>query len=165
MTDPQRSGGAVIDLLIHDIDFCLYLFGKPEFVSAVGFSDLDHGIDWTEARLEYQATGPVIITGGWHHPKSYPFTMEFTVISEGGTLEFRSGGEPLTLFDAAGSSEKAGPAEHDPFVEELKYFAQCVHGGQQPVLGAPEESAMAVKLARCMLESRERGGDRVACTF
>jgi len=30
LADSQQSGGGVFDLLIHDVDMCLHLFGKPE---------------------------------------------------------------------------------------------------------------------------------------
>jgi len=164
-TELARSGGAVMDLLIHDIDFCLHLYGKPTVFSAIGHADLNRGIDWMEARITFESTGPVIVTGGWHHPKSYPFQMEFTVVSEGGTLEFRSGDGPMTLYDASGSSETIEIAEKDPFVEELKYFSECVREGRQPALCPPEESAMAVKLGNLLMESRERNGEEIQCRF
>jgi predicted dehydrogenase len=164
-TDLARSGGAVMDLLIHDIDFCLHLYGKPTVVSAIGHMDLSHGIDWLEARLTFEHAGPVVITGGWHHPKTYPFRMEFTVVSSGGTLEFRSGDGPLTLFDAGGASETIEVVERDPFVEELKYFVECVAERRQPALCPPEESAMAVKLGALLMKSRERNGETMQCNF
>ncbi len=105
-TDLARSGGAVMDLLIHDIDFCLHLYGKPTVVSAIGHLDLSRGIDWLEARLTFEGVGPVVITGGWHHPKSYPFRMEFTVVSSGGTLEFRSGDGPPLLCSIPAETRK-----------------------------------------------------------
>ncbi len=163
LTDVQRSGGAVMDLLIHDIDFCLHLFGKPNTVSAVGFSNLATGVDWIEARLEYPAMGPVVITGGWHHPKSYPFSMEFTVVSDGGTLEYRSGGEPLMLYDASGLAEKVTVREDDPFVAELIDFAAYVSSGTWPQRCPPEESALAVRMAGYITQSRELQGERVEC--
>jgi predicted dehydrogenase len=67
-TDASRSGGAVMDLIIHDIDFCLLLFGNPATVSAVGFVDLSRGIDCIDARLTFDGTAPVVISGGWDHP-------------------------------------------------------------------------------------------------
>jgi predicted dehydrogenase len=164
-TDLARSGGAVMDLLIHDIDFCLHLYGKPRFISAIGHVDLSRGIDWLEARLTFENTGPVIITGGWHHPKSYPFRMEFTVISSGGTLEFRSGDGPLMLFDSSGSSEPVETAPKDIFVEELKYFIECARSGSHPALCPPEESAMAVKVGNLLMESRTRQGEELKCPF
>ncbi len=154
-----------MDLCIHDIDFCLHLYGKPKLISAVGYVDLGRGIDWLEARLTFENTGPVIVTGGWHHPKSYPFRMEFTVVSTGGTLEFRSGDGPLMSFDSSGSSQPVETAPKDIFVEELKYFVDCVRSGSQPALCPPEESAMAVKVVNLQMESRTRQGQQLQCRF
>jgi predicted dehydrogenase len=166
MTDPAKSGGAILDLLIHDIDYCLHLFGTPKLVSAIGYHAYAEGIDFTGARLIYPTGVPVIITGGWHHPKSYPFSMEFTVISEAGTLEFSSSGIPLTLYDASGSSEQVMPdLESDPFVEELRYFTNCVRTNSQPALCPPSESAMAVRVARLLMQSRDSQGEVIKCTM
>src|SRR5579863_646021 len=79
LANAAESGGGVFDLLIHDVDFCLLLLGKPAAVSATGYEDLASGIDTIAAEFHYPAIGSVIVTGGWHHPKSYPFSMEFTI--------------------------------------------------------------------------------------
>src|SRR5262249_21629528 len=101
LANPAVSGGGVFDLLIHDVDYCVHLFGAPESVSATGYEEMPRGIDCITAQLHY-ADLDVIVTGGWHHPKAYPFSMEFTVVSDGGTLEFNSSGRPLALFGADG---------------------------------------------------------------
>src|SRR5262249_35666275 len=76
---PEISGGGVFDLLIHDVDACLYEFGMPQSVAATGWEDMPRGIDFIEARLHYSNGAAVVVTGGWHHPKAYPFSMEFTI--------------------------------------------------------------------------------------
>jgi len=162
--DAAKSGGGVFDLLIHDVDYCLNLFGPPAAVSASGYEAATHGIDWILAQFHYPVIASVAITGGWHHPKSYPFSMEFTVVSENGTLEFSSLGRPLTLYGADGATEALEPAgESDWFQEELAYFIDCAANGRKPELCPPEESAMAVKVTRLMLESRSRNGEKIAC--
>src|SRR5690349_20357278 len=37
LKDKAQSGGGVFDLLIHDIDMALYLFGAPTHVEATGY--------------------------------------------------------------------------------------------------------------------------------
>ena len=86
LADPSKSGGGVFDLLIHDVDYCLHALGRPEAVEAHGHEDLGRGIDTIFARFLYPGGPAVAITGGWHHPKSYPFSMEFTITADGGTL-------------------------------------------------------------------------------
>jgi predicted dehydrogenase len=39
LTDKRASGGGIFDLMVHDVDMCLHLFGPPEAVSATGYSE------------------------------------------------------------------------------------------------------------------------------
>jgi predicted dehydrogenase len=165
LADPARSGGGVFDLLIHDVDYCVHLLGKPTAVSATGYEKLASGIDLIVAQFYYPAISSVVITGGWHHPKSYPFSMEFTVVGDNGTLDYSSEGRPLALYGANGEKEAVDAAESDLFTEELKYFADCVAHGKMPEMCLPEESALAVKLTRLMVESRKNDGAKIACNF
>lgn len=144
--DKARSGGGVFDLLIHDVDFCLSVWGMPESVRATGYEDLAGGVDLIHAELQYEAKPPVFIMGGWYPPllsgEPVPFSMDFTIAADAGTLEY--------------SADDA-----DPFVAELGYFAECVRESRQPALCPPEQSAKAVALMRFMLESRENNGEIV----
>ena len=163
LADPAQSGGGVFDLLIHDIDFCVHVFGKPEAVSATGFEDLPHGIDWILAQFWYPSIGAVAITGGWHHPAAFPFSMEFTIVSDEGTLEFDSAATSLTEYGADGRGRPVDIPADDGYRAELEYFFDCVARGEKPLKCPPEESALAIKLARLMLESRKRNGEKIAC--
>ena len=140
--DKARSGGGVFDLLIHDIDFCVSLWGMPEAVRATGYESLAAGIDVIHAELQYELRPPVIVTGGWYPPASYPFSMDFTIATDADTVEYY-------------------PDDADPFAAELAYFAACVRHGRQPDLCPPAQSAQAVALMRFILESRERNGEFV----
>lgn len=160
---PELSGGGVFDLLIHDVDYCLQLFGAPQSVSATGYEDMPHGIDWIAAQLHYPGLGPVVVTGGWHHPKAYPFSMEFTILADGGTIEFNSAGRPLTLYRADGETEAIPAPEEDAFQAELAYFLDCAANGRRPERCPPEQSAAAVKLMRLLVESRGKNGEKLIC--
>jgi len=165
MHKPEISGGGVFDLLIHDVDACLYAFGAPQTVSAAGYEDMEHGIDFIEARLVYANGAIVVVTGGWHHVKAYPFSMEFTISADGGTLEYNSAGRPLTIYRANGEIEMPSLPDPDIFQEEIEYFFECAKAGRKPDRCPPEESAQAVKLMRMMLESRSRKGETITCKF
>jgi predicted dehydrogenase len=162
LKERDKSGGGVFDLLIHDFDFCLHLLGKPDSITAIGVEELDKGIDIVEARLHYGHGAPVVISGGWHHPSSYPFSMEFSIVCEGGTLDFHSGLRRLTLFAADGKSEEVALPEADGFQAELRAFASACESGQAPEICRPEDSALAIKMTLAMRASRERSGEAVA---
>lgn len=163
MGDRARSGGGVFDLLIHDVDMCLHLFGKPESVSASGHEDLARGVDFLLGELHYPGIGTVAVTGGWHHPKAYPFSMEYTVVTDGGTLEFSSAGRAPTLYKADGEAEELAVRDADGYREEIAYFAECCRAGRHPDFCPPEESAAAVKLTNLLVSARAQKGGVIPC--
>ena len=158
LADKSASGGGVFDLLIHDVDMCLHVFGPPEAVSAVGYEDLARGIDCITAQFSYpQMT--VVLAGGWHHPKSFPFSMEYTVTCDGGTIEYSSAGSPPAIYRADGAKTVLPAEGKDGYLAEIEYFVQCCVEEKPPVDCPPAESAAAVKLALLMLEARSKQGD------
>lgn len=159
----DKSGGGVFDLLIHDVDIANQLFGKPRAVSATGFENLSAGIDMISAQLHYDKIPSVTIAGGWHHPKAYPFSMEYTVSADGGTIDFSTDNRPPTLYTAAGEAQVLELEEVDGYAAEIQYFADCVNEGKQPVRCMPRESALSVHIALCMNESRAKGGALIDC--
>jgi predicted dehydrogenase len=162
LKERDKSGGGVFDLLIHDFDYCLHLLGKPDSITAIGVEELDKGIDLVEARLHYGHGAPVVISGGWHHPSAYPFSMEFSVVCEGGTLDFHSGLRRLTLYGADGKAEEVKLPETDGFQAELRAFAAACESGQAPENCRPEDSALATKMTLAMRASRDQGGKPLA---
>ncbi|MYB52175.1 MAG: hypothetical protein F4X77_08245, partial [Acidobacteriia bacterium] len=161
LKNPDRSGGGVFDLLIHDFDYCRHLFGKPEAVSASGAEDLEGGIDVVEARLDYGDGVPVIIAGGWHHPESFPFSMEFTILCDGGTLDYSSDRPGLSLYGSDGKLAEVEVPEQDGFVGELQSFVDSCERGVPPADCPPEESAESIAMTLAMRRSRASGGARV----
>ena len=126
--DRERSGGGVFDLLIHDFDYCVYLFGKPGAVSATGHEDLEGGVDVVDCRLQYENGPTVTIDGGWHNRGEYPFSMEFTIVGDDGVLEFHSGSQRLKLYRAGGAQEEPLLPQTDGFQAELEAFIEAVRG-------------------------------------
>ncbi len=158
MHDRSKSGGGVFDLLIHDFDFCLYAFGQPTAVQARGVEEMEKGIDIVEARLEYESPVAVFVSGGWHHPQGYPFTMEFSIVCEEGTLDFHSAQRRLTLYRRNGEVEEPALPETDGFQAELEAFVRACEAGKPADDCRPEESAVATRMTLAMRASRERGG-------
>ncbi len=162
LKDPAKSGGGAFDLLIHDVDFCHQLFGPPAAVTAVGCEAMERGIDWVEARLEYSHGAPAVIAGGWHHPRSYPFSMDFTIVAEGGTLDYHSAFRPLALYRADGTEEKPPLRVIDAYEAEIRCFLEGARAGRTPADCAPRDSAAAVRTMLAIVESRRRNGERVS---
>jgi hypothetical protein len=136
----------------------------PEAISAWGHEDPGQGIDVVNAQLHYPDIASVTVTGGWHHRKAHPFSMEYTVVADGGTVEFSSAGRPPTLYEG-GQAHELPVADQDAYANEIRYFLDCAAAGMQPARCPPKESAAAVRLTKLMLEARSRNGERVSCKF
>lgn len=101
LTDPVRSGGAGQDLHIHDIDFVLSVFGKPEkFYSAKNTLGVEN--DYVNTLMQYKDFF-VGVEGTWGLPESYPFTATFRVVFENAVVE-NAGGKFL-CYDKDGVKE------------------------------------------------------------
>ena len=139
------------------------MFGYPQSVRASGYEDLARGVDWILAEFEYPGIGAVVVSGGWHHPKAFPFSMDYTVVSDGGTLEFSSAGVPLTLYGGDGTERKVATPDVDGYEDEIRYFVDCVCAGKAPEMCPPEQSAAAVQTgaAHGSIPKRKRREDRM----
>jgi predicted dehydrogenase len=154
LKDKQQSGGGVFDLLIHDIDMALYCFGVPEAVSATGYEALEKQVDVITAELFYPGF-TVTITGGWYH-EGYPFSMEFTVTGEAGTMEYHLREPKPILYQAGQTPNAVEVGDVDGYQAEIAYFLECARTGQAPVRCSPEDSRRAVALANLILDSRSQ---------
>lgn len=92
--DPTQSGGAILDLHIHDTDFVHFCFGAPSEVTSLG----DHSHITTLYRFE---SGPRHVTaeGCWDRNPAAPFVMRARLDFERASVEFDlSAEQQLTLF-------------------------------------------------------------------
>jgi predicted dehydrogenase len=86
--DVARSGGAVVDLHIHDADFVRHAFGEPASVTAEG--DRFH----VRARYGFADGAVVEAEGGWMEDPDFAFTMVATIECETAVIDFRLGRDP-----------------------------------------------------------------------
>jgi len=145
-----RSGGAVIDLLVHDIDQALLLFGMPEKVAARQLGDGDT----LSASLIYPNGPEVRVQGGWFLPGS-PLVMSFQARAERAELELTP--EGLMLSDESGERKKVDPPEGDGYQLEISYFLDCIRQGKQPEQCTARDSARATQLALLLKRARATG--------
>lgn len=133
---PDKSGGALYDLHIHDIDFTNYLLGEVSTVYAVG-SKNEHGA-WNQimTTLTYRGGGKAFIEASHRMPNHYPFTMSYRAQNKHHTVEFsvkageniehiESGSHAFTLYSEENNMSLLSE-ENDPFYNELAYFINCI---------------------------------------
>jgi predicted dehydrogenase len=161
IVDPKLSGGCLLDLHIHDVDFALHLCGKPLALSAQGVKGPEGGYDHVDAQWSYAGGLRVDLSGGWGYPGSFPFRMGFTAKFERGTLDWDTARAPkLTAYPMKGKPfqpavPKVGAGENrggggnisnlGGYFVEIDYFLDCLRAGKRPLTVTPEEAALVVK--------------------
>lgn len=163
------TGGAVLDMMIHDYDVLNWIVGQPKSVSGRGISNpISAGYDQVQVMLDYgSASG--LVDGGMMMPESYPFTAVLHVLCEKGAFEytFRAGGRSvemgggineLVFYPNHGDPEVLTVAQQDPYYGEVAYFAECIMNGVQATRATPDEARLALKVGLAAREAVAGGG-------
>lgn len=131
LIDNRKSGGLLMDLCIHDIDYMYWLLGLPRTVSCQivtsGETTL-HG----SIHASYENCC-VNIIGSWGMPEGFhggELEAALEIVGDSGMITYR-GGDRLELI--CGSEKQDIHLEQaDGYEMELRYFAECVRRQAQP---------------------------------
>lgn len=157
LLDGQRSGGAILDLHLHDVDFAQYLLGVPDTIFARGGRDARGAIDHVVATYGYADGRYVLIEGGWALHTPWPFDMAITVHGERGTLDWCSTRGDDVLLYAGGVQPKRIPTSGDALQQQLDYFISCALAGREVERCLPRSTRASVALAWLERRSVETG--------
>lgn len=138
--DLEKSGGALFDLHIHDVDIALKLFGVPQRVQAAG--DLMH----VSALYGYDK-GPAHVSaeGCWDQAPGTPFRMRYVVNFEHATADYDLGREEPLLLCREGEAQPIALASHTGYDGEVRHFLAAARGEVE--LGVTlEEAARGTEL-------------------
>jgi predicted dehydrogenase len=156
--DDARSGGALVDLHIHDTDFVYWCFGRPIAVSSAGSSQ--------QVTTLYRVLAPdggqsplVCASGGWAQQATFGFRMRYLANFEHATVEFdlARGEHPVTVADAQGvRTEDVGTMSG--YEAEVRHFAALIAKGLSPRCTLED----AAEVAELLLRERESLAGRSA---
>jgi predicted dehydrogenase len=162
--DRGRSGGAALDLMVHDLDLARAFCGELRLASAVGARGPSGGWDVAQALLRGDGVQAAVECMAVDAP-GYPFTMECRLVLERAVVELRgrSGGEQIgqlalsvDVYPEAGGRVAAPVPEGDPFALQLRHFAEACRG-QGPTEGTGAQGREAVALALAVREALDAG--------
>jgi len=102
----ELSGGALLDLHLHDIDQIVSLFGRPKAVTSTGSKGIrsDSAVDHIFTFYDFEDSKMIVAEGGWSATNNSPFEMSFQLICEKATVILSPGG--LKEFYEDGSVEE-----------------------------------------------------------
>lgn len=158
--DEELSGGIVMDLMIHDIDFARWNAGPVASLRAVRSAPDPSGTVAAQVVLTH-ASGSVSSIGGVWSARPVAFRTRFEVAGTGGVLRYDSATNPSTWVNggaaagADGYAPKAAIGE-SPYLTELREFLAAFQGGPQPRVTATD-GLEAVRLADAARRSLATG--------
>lgn len=141
-SDPERSGGALFDLHIHDVDFIRWCFGQPAALTSSG------GREDVRTTYEYPGGPPgVSARGAWLADPATAFAMRYLVRFEEAEIHFdHADPSPLRVRRGDATDIVALPGG-SAYEGEVRHFVELVLGrATRPVATLDEAAAVTAIL-------------------
>ncbi len=157
--DGGKSGGALLDLHIHDSDFVQFLFGMPESVFASGITRLSGAIDHVSTLYQVKCGAVVSAEGSWLMTGGHGFNMGYTVNFERATADFdlARGAEALKLFQDKRKPRVIHTKGPDGYGGELRHMIESIRAGKPPSIVTPADALNAVRICEAEEKSIRTG--------
>lgn len=162
--DEEKSGGLLLDLMIHDFDYARWLAGEVESVYAKKITTPGHTppVDYGLVILKHHNEALSNVAGAWAYPPP-TFRTGFEISGDGGMVEFDSQATaPIEnlLQKARCDSPDVGlpssPVTEDPYTTEIKEFYTALIEGS-PVRVTAEDGLAALQISLAAIESARTG--------
>jgi UDP-N-acetylglucosamine 3-dehydrogenase len=159
--DYQKSGGLVLDLLIHDFDYLRWCFGEVVRVYAKRISNCeDLRLDYALVTLRFENGVIAHVEGTWAHEG---FASKFEFSGTKGIIDYDSTkAVPITSLvrtkykRSVGVAVPESPLKKNPYFLELEHFLSCIETGDIPLVTS-EDAYKAMEIAFAALQSIETG--------
>ena len=150
-SDRSKSGGVVLDLMIHDVDYARWVAGDVERVYARSAGGGDHVL----ATLSHTNGAISHVQASWAYPRgSFRATLEIAgsdgLIQRHGAESFVASGE--AQGEVSDVPQPPSTSAESPYVTEIKHFSGVLHGTVEPRVTAVD-GAMAVAICDAIAES------------
>lgn len=157
--DGSKSGGALLDLHIHDTDFVQFCFGKPKAVHSRGYSKISGAIDHVVTQYEVASGAIVHAEGTWAMTKGFGFNMSYTVNFERATADYdmARGAEALKLFAEGQDPQTITCGGPDGYEAELRHAIDAALAGSKPTTVTADDGLAAVQICEAEAQSIQTG--------
>ena len=163
--DEEKSGGILMDLMIHDFDYARWVAGEVETVSARRVTEVhpDAPVDYGLVILGHRSGALSHIAGAWAYPPP-TFRTHLEIAGDRGLIEFDSDGtapiQNLILktggSDAPDVALPSSPVSESPYTAQIKEFYSALAEGKMPRVSAID-GLVAVQIAEAALQSAHTG--------
>lgn len=140
------SGGALFDLVIHDIDFLNYALGMPLGIDAVCLPGALSPHDYVTAHWHYNNVRAKVEGGNTFH-SHFPFQAGYMAQFENASVLYSSQkADTIQVCDDAGIQQVMVGSPNEGFYREIDYFANCIENDAEPLKCPPASSLKTVEL-------------------
>jgi myo-inositol 2-dehydrogenase/D-chiro-inositol 1-dehydrogenase len=160
--DENRSGGMIIDLMIHDFDYARWLAGEVKRVYARRGRSATGPAQYTQAILRFQSGALALVEGGWANPAGI-FRTAIDLSGSGGLVEWNSDQAPSvqTFFSSkSGEADSVGlplsGLSEDPYTTEIQHAYSAIQSGS-PFEVTAGDAFQALRIALAVKESLSTG--------
>ena len=152
--DVTRSGGAMVDLHIHDADFIFWCFGSPRAVHSTGTMGhlttvyrFDGGPDYVAAEAGWS-----LVPG----PEA-PFRMRFMVAFERAVVDFEFGRSPSLLLRRDGELKTVETSPLTGYDAEVRHMVDSIASGRRELRATLSDALAVSRMLELESESLARG--------
>ena len=142
------TGGALFDLVVHDIDYAQWVFGEPDSVEAQCIPGKLSNHDYVSALWKYNDTGlRVKIEGGNIFHTAFPFQASIAAQFEHTSIFYSSRDPEIIILTTDTETTQIPTGEaNDGFRTEIDYFAYCLANNKSPEKCTPESALQTIKI-------------------
>jgi predicted dehydrogenase len=156
--DPAKSGGVVLDLMLHDLDTVRWWFGEPSRVYARRFTG-SAGLEYALATIRYDDRPIVHVEASWAEHAG--FRTGFELRGDRGMLVHDSrAASPIALQSPAGPAGPAmmaTPTLHEtPYLVQLRDLIARIARGDRPLVDG-REGLRSLALGLAVIRSADTG--------
>jgi predicted dehydrogenase len=153
------SGGALLDLHIHDSDFVQFCFGRPRAVFSLGATRFSGAADHVVTSYQVAGNIPITAEGSWLMTEGFAFKMEYTVNFEKATADFDIGRgvESLKLYEDGQKPRVINCAKEDGYEVELRHMIESIQKGTPPSIVTAADGLSAVEICEAEEKSIKTG--------
>ena len=165
--DPNKSGGGLYDLQVHNLDYLIALFGEVEQVSAIGWKSETGCWNHVVAQLTFKNGVVAKDEGSLDMPGDYPFSVALRIVGAKAAYDYQfAGGQNIENCDTATNSlilyekdklpRNVEVEANDPYEEEIAAYLAAIEK-DAPVPVDPKESLYIMKVVEAIKTSLETG--------
>jgi predicted dehydrogenase len=163
--DENQSGGPIVDLAIHGVDYLLWLFqSRVDRVYALGSHKTTGNNHYALVQLHFSNGGLGLIETSWAHPPSAPLQCRVELTGSLGTIAWNYQRiESMQVFTDGQPTVSHVLEGENSYACEIAAFLECIENDLPvPIPGIEAQSALQICLAaqeslrtgRCILIDR-----------